>query len=241
MKRLSFILSFVVCICVANTNDEFAQKREFQQFTGKVINLKGEPVRNVSIYIPGADRSTSSDINGGFSIEAKHKETLHFSHIGMKDVLLQLNKDFPSELFVRMEPDTFQIHNIFIRKKQVIKVKPEDMPEQTLINVIINNPDFPGGLSGLDEFIKKNIQYPEEAFQAGEEGQVTVEFTIDVNGYVSDAKVTKSVSASLDKEALRIIESMPRWKPGMQLGRPVAVCMSVPINFVIEQDYQVTD
>ena len=159
----------------------------------------------------------------------------------MKDVLLQLNKDFPSELFVRMEPDTFQIHNIFIRKKQVIKVKPEDMPEQTLINVIINNPDFPGGLSGLDEFIKKNIQYPEEAFQAGEEGQVTVEFTIDVNGYVSDAKVAKSVSASLDKEALRIIESMPRWKPGMQLGRPVAVCMSVPINFVIEQDYQVTD
>ena len=91
------------------------------------------------------------------------------------------------------------------------------MPEQTLINVIINNPDFPGGLSGLDEFIKKNIQYPEEAFQAGEEGQVTVEFTIDVNGYVSDAKVTKGVSASLDKEALRIIESMPRWKPGMQL------------------------
>ena len=161
MKRLSFILSFVVCICNANTNDVFAQKREFQQFTGKVINLKGEPVRNVSIYIPGADRSTSSDINGGFSIEAKHKETLHFSHIGMKDVLLQLNKDFPSELFVRMEPDTFQIHNIFIRKKQVIKVKPEDMPEQTLINVIINNPDFPGGLSGLDEFIKKNIQYPE--------------------------------------------------------------------------------
>ena len=96
MKRLSFILSFVVCICVANTNDVFAQKREFQQFTRKVINQKGEPVRDVSIYIPGVDRSTSSDINGNFSIEAKHKETLHFSHIGMKDVLLQLNKDFPS-------------------------------------------------------------------------------------------------------------------------------------------------
>ena len=156
-------------------------------------------------------------------------------------MLIQLDKDFPSELLVRMKPDTFQINNIFIQKKQIIKVKPEDMPEQTMINFIINGPDFPGGLSGFDEFIKKNIQYPEEAFQAGEEGQVTVEFTIDVNGYVSDAKVTKSVSASLDKEALRIIESMPRWKSGMQLGRPVAVRMSVPINFVIEQDYQVID
>lgn len=57
-----------------------------------------------------------------------------------------------------------------------------------MINFIINGPDFPGGLSGFDEFIKKNIQYPEEAFQAGEEGQVTVEFTIDVNGYVSRGK-----------------------------------------------------
>ena len=192
MKRLSFILSFIVCICVANTNDVFSQKRELQQFKGKVTNLQGEPVRAVSIYIPGTGRYTSSDMNGDFSVEAKHKE-------------------------------------------------PEDMPEQTMINFIINGPDFPGGLSGFDEFIKKNIQYPEEAFQAGEEGQVTVEFTIDVNGYVSDAKVTKSVSASLDKEALRIIESMPRWKSGMQLGRPVAVRMSVPINFVIEQDYQVID
>ena len=100
MKRLSFILSFVVCICVANTNDVFAQKREFQQFTGKVINLKGEPVRNVSIYIPGADRSTSSDINGGFSIEAKHKETLHFSHIGMKDAVSYTHLTLPTKLEV---------------------------------------------------------------------------------------------------------------------------------------------
>ena len=186
MKRLSFILSFIVCICVANTNDVFSQKRELQQFKGKVTNLQGEPMRAVSVYIPGTGRYTSSDMNGDFSVEAKHKETLHFSHIGMKDVLLQLDKDFPSELLVRMEPDTFQINNIFIQKKQIIKVKPEDMPEQTMINFIINGPDFPGGLSGLDEFIKKNIQYPEEAFQAGEEGQVTVEFTIDVNGYVNE-------------------------------------------------------
>ena len=112
MKRLSFILSFIVCICVANTNDVFSQKRELQQFKGKVTNLQGEPVRAVSIYIPGTGRYTSSDMNGDFSVEAKHKETLRFSHIGMKDVLIQLDKDFPSELLVRMKPDTFQINNI---------------------------------------------------------------------------------------------------------------------------------
>jgi len=89
---------FVVCICVANTNDVFAQKREFQQFTGKVINLKGEPVRSVSIYIPGIGRGTISDLYGNFSIKAKHKETLRFSYIGMKDVLMQVDKDKSSGL-----------------------------------------------------------------------------------------------------------------------------------------------
>ena len=241
MKRLSFILSFIVCICVANTNDVFSQKRELQQFKGKVTNLQGEPVRAVSIYIPGTGRYTSSDMNGDFSVEAKHKETLRFSHIGMKDVLIQLDKDFPSELLVRMKPDTFQINNIFIQKKQIIKVKPEDIPNDIMITIIEHSPDFPGGLSGLREYLKKSIQYPKKAFRAGEEGQVTIEFTIDPKGNVINAQVVKSVSAKLDKEALRIIESMPQWKPGMQRGRPVAVRMSVPIDFVIDQVYKAID
>ena len=75
----------------------------------------------------------------------------------------------------------------------------------------------------------------------GEEGQVTIEFTIDPKGNVINAQVVKSVSAKLDKEALRIIESMPQWKPGMQRGRPVAVRMSVPIDFVIDQVYKAID
>lgn len=241
MKRLPFILSFVVCICAANTNDVFAQKREFQQFTGKVINLKGEPVRDVSIYIPGADRSTSSDINGNFSIKGKHKETAYFRCIGMKDIQIQLDENKLSEILVQIKPDTLCLDNVIIRKKQIVKVKPEDMPEQIIINIIEYNPDFPGGLLSLNEYLKKNIRYPKKAFRAREEGEVTVEFTIDQKGNVSNAQVVKSVSARLDKEALRIIESMPRWKPGMQKGRPVAVRMSVPVDFVIDPDYKAID
>lgn len=143
----------------------FFAKRELQQFKGKVTNLQGEPVRAVSIYIPGTGRYTSSDMNGDFSVEAKHKETLRFSHIGMKDVLIQLDKDFPSELLVRMKPDTFQINNIFIQKKQIIKVKPEDMPEQTMINFIINGPDFPGGLSGLMNLSRKTYNTRKKLFR----------------------------------------------------------------------------
>ena len=241
MKRLSFILSFIVCICVANTNDVFSQKRELQQFKGKVTNQEGEPVPYVSIYVPGTGRETSSDMSGNFSIKAKHKETVYFRYIGMKDVQIQLDKDNPSDILVQIKPDTFRLDNVIIRKKQIIEVKPEDIPNDIMITIIEHSPDFPGGLSGLREYLKKSIQYPKKAFRAGEEGQVTIEFTIDPKGNVINAQVVKSVSAKLDKEALRIIESMPQWKPGMQRGRPVAVRMSVPIDFVIDQVYKAID
>lgn len=125
MKRLSFILSFIGLVFALQIQTMFfRQKRELQQFKGKVTNLQGEPVRAVSIYIPGTGRYTSSDMNGDFSVEAKHKETLRFSHIGMKDVLIQLDKDFPSELLVQKEARILSNYNIFIQKKQIIKVKP---------------------------------------------------------------------------------------------------------------------
>ena len=115
MKRLSFILSFIVCICVANTNDVFSQKRELQQFKGKVTNQEGEPVPYVSIYVPGTGRETSSDMSGNFSIKAKHKETVYFRYIGMKDVQIQLDKDNPSEILVQIKPDTFRLDNVIIK------------------------------------------------------------------------------------------------------------------------------
>ena len=140
MKRLSFILSFIVCICVANTNDVFSQKRELQQFKGKVTNQEGEPVPYVSIYVPGTGRETSSDMSGNFSIKAKHKETVYFRYIGMKDVQIQLDKDNPSEILVQIKPDTFRLDNVIIRKKQIIEVKPEDIPNDIMITIIEHSP-----------------------------------------------------------------------------------------------------
>lgn len=236
MKCLSLIFSFVVCICIANTNNVFAQKREFQQFKGKVTNLQGDPIFPVNIIIPGISRGTVSDKNGNFTIKAKNKETLRFSYIGMKDVLIQLNEDSLSELLVQMEPETYQLSDIIVEKKLTVHVNDEDMPDEYIFDIIECYPEFPGGLTRLKKFLKENLQYPEEAFQAGEEGQVTVDFTIDKSGNVSNARVTKSVSTALDKEALRIIQSLPRWKPGMQRGRPVEVHLSLPVDFVIYLD-----
>ena len=76
----------------------------------------------------------------------------------MKDVQIQLDKDNPSEILVQIKPDTFRLDNVIIRKKQIIEVKPEDIPNDIMITIIEHSPDFPGGLSGLREYLNVHLQ-----------------------------------------------------------------------------------
>ena len=92
-------------------------------------------------------------------------------------------------------------------------------------------PDFPGGQKKLFKWLSANIKYPKEAQANKEQGRVIVRFIIDKDGKVTDAKVVRSISPSLNKEALRLIEAMPRWKPGEKDGQPVAVRFTLPITF----------
>lgn len=92
-------------------------------------------------------------------------------------------------------------------------------------------PDFPGGQKKLFKWLSANIKYPKEAQANKEQGRVIVRFVIDKDGKVTDAKVVRSISPSLNKEALRLIEAMPQWKPGEKNGQPVAVRFTLPITF----------
>lgn len=92
-------------------------------------------------------------------------------------------------------------------------------------------PDFPGGQKKLFKWLSANIKYPKEAQANKEQGRVIVRFVIDKDGKVTDAKVVRSISPSLNKEAMRLIEAMPRWKPGEKNGQPVAVPFTLPITF----------
>lgn len=92
-------------------------------------------------------------------------------------------------------------------------------------------PDFPGGQKKLFKWLSANIKYPKEAQANKEQGRVIVRFVIDKDGKVTDAKVVRSISPSLNKEALRLIKAMPRWKPGEKAGQPVAVRFTLPITF----------
>jgi len=96
-------------------------------------------------------------------------------------------------------------------------------------------PEYPGGDEALIKFIRENLKYPASAAQAGVEGRVTVRFVVDKKGNVTDATVIRGLNQACDDEAMRIINLMPRWKPGKQDGEKVAVYFVLPIVYKLQK------
>ena len=117
-----------------------------------------------------------------------------------------------------------------------VAVKDTLTPDEPVFEVVEQMPEFPdGGMAGLMEYFKKNLRYPEEAKKAGTQGRVVVQFLINKNGAISDASVLRSVDRLLDAEAVRLVRSMPKWKPGMQKGKAVTVKYTVPVLFSLDE------
>lgn len=105
----------------------------------------------------------------------------------------------------------------------------EDTGESEVFVVVEDMPSFPGG--NVQKWIAKNVRYPVLAMENGIQGKVYIQFVIEKDGSVANVKVVRGVDASLDKEAVRVIKSMPKWKPGKQRNKPVRVSYTLPINF----------
>ena len=105
------------------------------------------------------------------------------------------------------------------------------MPSETFQNKREVAPEFPGGFNALVEFISKNLKYPKVCQESKVQGRVLVKFTVKSDGSISNIRVTKPVDIYLDKEAVRVVKSMPRWTPGTQDGKPVNVEYTLPITF----------
>lgn len=97
-------------------------------------------------------------------------------------------------------------------------------------------PEYPGGEAELRKFIAAELDYPLEARVNKESGEVLVAFSIGMDGYISGVRVVRSVSESLDAEAVRVVSKMPPWIPGKKNGRPVRAEMTIPINFKVSYE-----
>ena len=108
-------------------------------------------------------------------------------------------------------------------------------------DVVDEMPQFPGGPYALFEFISKNIQYPKEAEDANLQGRVIVSFVVEKDGSVSNAKVVRPIDPLLDAEALRVVNSMPKWIPGKQNGEAIRIKYTVPVTFRLEDGIKGAD
>lgn len=97
-----------------------------------------------------------------------------------------------------------------------------------------NSPEFAGGMEALSKFIADNIRYPEQAKRDNIQGKVLVRFAIDADGSVADAEVLRGIGGGCDEEALRVVNAMPKWKPGRVNGNPVRVQYTLPITFKLQ-------
>lgn len=103
--------------------------------------------------------------------------------------------------------------------------------QEQVFMVVEQQPEFPGGFDAFRDYMRSNIKYPAAAQKNGESGTVYVTMIVNKDGSISDAKVLRGVSQSLDAEAVRVISQMPAWKPGTQNGKTVRVRFNIPVKF----------
>ena len=110
----------------------------------------------------------------------------------------------------------------------------EEAPDH-IFQIVETQPEFPGGDAARTAFLNANIKYPVVAQENGISGRVTLQFVVNVDGSIVDIEVMRGVDPSLDREAVRVVSIMPKWKPGEQRGKPVRVRFTLPVNFRLQQ------
>ncbi|MBA7488812.1 MAG: energy transducer TonB [Prevotella sp.] len=111
-----------------------------------------------------------------------------------------------------------------------------DTPCSKVYQVVEQMPQFPGGQAAMMKFIADSLRYPSVAFENGIEGRVIVKFVVDCKGKIVNPLVVRSVDPLLDREAIRLVKSMPKWIPGKQNGKPVNVVCFVPVRFKLYEE-----
>jgi protein TonB len=107
--------------------------------------------------------------------------------------------------------------------------------KQNLYDAVEQMPEFPGGMPAMIEYLQNNLKYPKDAIKQQVGGRVMVMFVVETDGSLSNVRVARKVFHSLDTEAVRVVKSMPKWKPGKEKGRLVRVNYTLPVVFSLKK------
>lgn len=139
-----------------------------------------------------------------------------------------------------VETESIEINTEDNKDEEVVIAAPIEVPEEDEEENVIfmraeQQPDFPGGREALMKYLAQNVKYPVIAQENGIQGKSICQFTVNKDGSIVDVEVVRSAGdPSLDKEAVRVIKSMPSWKPGMQRGKPVRVKYTLQVVFRLQ-------
>ena len=118
-----------------------------------------------------------------------------------------------------------------IQEVVISEAAPVEEKADVIFDVVETQPNPPGGMSGWNEYLSKNLKYPTQARRMGVEGTVIVVFVVNTDGSIQDVEVLRGIGGGCDEEALRVVSAAPKWEPGKQRGRPVRTRMRLPIRF----------
>lgn len=179
--------------------------------TGILVDETGQPLIGASVVVKGGKERTITDKKGAFSLEVPANAILRCSYQGRESQEV-LAADMTNNTHLSLSS------------------KSREMNEQ-VFTVVEKMPSFPGGDAEFLKYIATNIKYPKESQDNGEQGRVICSFIVGRDGSVNNPEVLRGVTPLLNEEAVRVINTMPRWNPGMQRGKAVAVKYTVPITF----------
>ena len=191
--------------------EEEVAEAETIKVSGQVVSVgDGKPIIGAVVQVAGSKRGTVTDTEGKFTIEAP---------VGAK----------VNVLYVGYRTEVFTVRSDEGKYNTLIPLQKEG--EARVFDVVEEMPEYPGGMSAMMQYLSANVKYPEEAHKKGIQGRVIVTFVVEKDGSISDARIVRSVDPLLDAEALRVTNSMPKWKPGRQNGEAVAVKYTIPVTF----------
>lgn len=220
---------------------------------GVILNAEtGKPMPGASIIIKGTSIGTLSDKEGVFSISAEEGSVLGVSYVGRRFQELTVSKNMKGkELVIALErknvnvgevvvvgygePKVMEVSNVKAQEGTVAASKASKTSDNGDIFVVVEDmPSYPGGMEECMRFLVRNLKYPVEAQKAGTQGRVILSFIVNKDGSISNVEVMRSVSKELDAEAVRVVQSMPKWKPGKQRGQAVDVRFTMPVTFHLQ-------
>ena len=213
------------------------EKDQAYKLSGRVLDdATGKPLPGVSVVIVNTTVGAMTDPEGRFTLTMdKPEEEIAFSFVGYRTVRQKVKTGEPVTVKLKKGIIRLDLQNVKAGRENTPQPPAPTTKNKTgeVFFIVEDIPHFPGELPALRKYLAEHVKYPPKAKKKGVSGTVWVNFTVDEDGKVKNVYVGKSYSLDplLDKEAIRVVSSLPAWTPGKQRGKAVPVELSVPVEF----------